>query len=139
VVSLDRAAPARARAGVTAVVRELGGPLAGALLERIDAVVHLAARRSGRAAGRLVAVNAGATARLLAYAREAGARVFVYASTGGCTAIARGRSARTRRRAIDAYSLTKWQGELLVNGLEWPFAATCCGCFSPTGPASAAG
>jgi nucleoside-diphosphate-sugar epimerase len=136
VVSLDRAAPARARAGVTAVVRELGGPLAGALPERIDAVVHLAAHVDPVAPlAELVAVNAGATARLLAYAREAGARAFVYASTGGVYGYREGPIGEDAPpRPIDAYSLTKWQGELLVNGLEWPFAAHVLRLFFPYGP-----
>lgn len=72
--------------GVRWVEQDLAAPLAAALPERADAIVHLAQSRRYRefpeGALDVQAVNVTMTVELLDYARRAGAQTFVHASSG---------------------------------------------------------
>jgi nucleoside-diphosphate-sugar epimerase len=109
--------------GGHASLQLLQGDLACALPlpERIDAVVHAAGRSPPAAASQMVHDNAMATARLARYASEAGVATFIYLSSlSVCGHVDMPTvDESTGRVDPDAYGMTKYLGELLVQ--EHPF------------------
>lgn len=90
--------------------------------KRIDAIVHLASVRqpsTGHGVEELFAVNVAAVAALMEYARLAGARRFVLGSTGGVCGYRPDPIRETTPVApFDAYTLSKWLGELASRHYE---------------------
>ena len=101
---------------LTLVCGDLSGALA--LPERIDAVVHAAARSPGPGitAHTMVHDNATASAQLVTYARQAGATTFIYLSTLSVHGRIAGPVADETTPIVDpdAYGMSKYLGELVV-------------------------
>lgn len=104
-------------------------------VEHVDAVVHAAALTDVHADFEALArVNVVGTVRALKFAREKSARTFVYLSTGGVYGYrADPISEDVPVRPIDAYSLSKYQGELWVQAFGDAFTTTILRLFFPYG------
>jgi nucleoside-diphosphate-sugar epimerase len=127
--------PDRAPADATTVLADLTEPLSG--FPSVEAVVHLAQANVPfpEGARELYRVNTVATQELLEYARRVGAERFVYASSGSIYGLGEGVVTEDDpRRATDFYSVTKRNGEQLVEAYRPYLSTAILRPFAPYGP-----